>query len=179
LKIREKFLAFSGWTDSVARMIQLGFLTKEGRDKLIALAWDGSAAHRLAALVLLNEGGSCEQAAHALLLDGDTIRGGRRLFEQRGIEGLTSFDESGSASYLTAKQEDNLTAWVGAPLPRSTRQIGAFIKKEFSHVYESHSGLIALSHRLGLEYHKPDVIPRKLDKAIIDEFTTLPADPRS
>jgi transposase len=183
LKIREKFLAFSGWTDSVARMIQLGFLTKEGRDKLIALAWDGSAAHRLArraaALGLLNEGGSCEQAAHAPLLDGDTIRGGRRLFEQRGIEGLTSFDEGGSASYLTAKQEDNLTAWVGATLPRSTRQIGAFIKEEFSHVYESRSGLIALSHRLGLEYHKPDVIPRKLDKAIIDETATLPADPRS
>jgi transposase len=182
LKIREKFLAFSGWTDSVARMTQLGFLTKEGRDKLIALAWDGSAAHRLArraaALVLLNEGGSCE-AANALLLDGDTIRGGRRLFEQRGIEGLTSFDEGGSASYLTAKQEDNLTAWVGATPPRSTRQIGAFIKKEFSHLYESRSGLIALSHRLGLEYHKPDVIPRKLDTAIIDEITTLPADPRS
>jgi hypothetical protein len=27
-----------------------------------------------------------------LLLDDDTIRGWRKLFEQRGIEGLTSFD---------------------------------------------------------------------------------------
>ena len=134
---------------------------------------------RANALVLLDEGWNSKQIAHALLLDDDTIRGWRKLFEQRGIEGLTSFDVGGSASYLTAKQEDNLTAWVGATLPRSTRQIGAFIKKEFSHVYESRSGLIALSHRLGLEYHKPDVIPRKLDKAIIDEFTTLPADPRS
>jgi transposase len=131
------------------------------------------------ALVLLDDGWSCQQVAHAFLLDDDTIRGWRKLFEQRGIEGLTSFYEGGSASYLTAKQEDNLTAWVGATLPRSTRQIGAFIKKEFSHVYESRSGLIALSHRLGLEYDKPDVIPRKLDKAIIDEITTLSADPRS
>jgi transposase len=56
---------------------------------------------------------------------------------------------------------------------------GAFIKKEFGHVYESRLGLIALSHRLGLEYHKPDVIPGKLHKAIIDETATLPADPRS
>ena len=53
------------------------------------------------------------------------------------------------------------------------------INREFSHVYESRSGLIALSHRLDLEYHKPDVIPRKLHKAIIDETATLPADPRS
>src|SRR6202789_4223607 len=30
-------------------------------------------------------------------------------------------------------------------------------------VYESRSGLIALLHRLGLEYHKPEIISRKLD----------------
>jgi len=30
--------------------------------------------------------------------------------------------------------------------------------------YESRSGLIALLHRLGLAYHKPNVIPRKLDE---------------
>jgi hypothetical protein len=29
-------------------------------------------------------------------------------FEQRGIEGLTSFDVGGSASYLTVKQEVTL-----------------------------------------------------------------------
>jgi hypothetical protein len=38
-------------------------------------------------------------------------------------------------------------------------------------------GLIALLHRLGLEYHKPDVIPRKLDeakqKAFIEAYEKL------
>src|ERR1019366_4577525 len=38
LKIREKFLAFSDWEDFVARMIQSGFLGKEDRGKLIAMA---------------------------------------------------------------------------------------------------------------------------------------------
>ena len=42
----------------------------------------------------------------------------------------------GSASYPTAKQEDNMTAWASAALPRSTRQIGAWIKQEFGLVYE-------------------------------------------
>ena len=47
---------------------------------------------RANALVLLDDGWSCREVADALLFDDDTIRGWRNLFEQRGIEGLTSFD---------------------------------------------------------------------------------------
>jgi transposase len=50
-------------------------------------------------------------------------------------------------------------------LPRTTREVGAWIEKEPGTVYESRSGLIALLHLLGLEYQKPNVIPRKLDEA--------------
>ena len=111
------------------------------------------------------------------MLDDDTIRGWRKLFEQHGIEGLTSFDMGGSAGFLSAAQEDSLKAWVAASLPRSTRQVGAWIEQEFGLVYESRSGLIALLHRLGLEYHKPNVIPRKLDeekqKAFIASYEKL------
>jgi hypothetical protein len=89
-------------------------------------------------------GWSCQQVAHALLLDDDTVRGWRKLFEQRGIEGIASFDGDGSASYLTAKQEDDLKAWAGAALPRSTRQTGAWTLKEFGLVYENRSGPVAL-----------------------------------
>jgi transposase len=70
-----------------------------------------------------------------------------------------------------------LKAWVGAARPRSARQIGAWIEKEFDAVFEGRSGLIALLHRLGLEYHKPNVIPRKLDeekqKAFIESYDNL------
>ena len=114
--------------------------------------------------MLLDDGWSCRDVAKAFLLDDDTIRGWRKLFEQHGIEGLTSFDMGGSAGFLSATQEDGLKAWVAASLPRSTRQVGAWIEQEFGLVYESRSGLIALLHRLGLAYHKPSVIPRKLDE---------------
>jgi transposase len=162
-------------------MIRANFLSEEDRNELIALARDGSIASRVTrranALVLLDEGMSCQEVAHVLLYDDDTIRGWRKLFEQRGIEGITSFDVGGSASYLSVQQEDYLKAWVGAALPRSTRQIGAWIEKEFGLVYESRSGLIALLHRLGLEYHKPHVIPAKLDedkqKAFIEDYEKL------
>jgi transposase len=174
-------LAFRVLVDSDEGMIRGGFLSAEDRSKLIALARDGSARSRVTrranALVLLDNGWSCQEIADALLLNDDTIRGWHKLFEQRGIEGLASFDMGGSAGFLTTAQEDALKAFVGATLPRSTRQVGAFIEREFGLVYESRSGLIALLHRLGLEYHKPDVISRKLDvekqKAFIESHDKL------
>jgi hypothetical protein len=59
-------------------MMRRGFLDSESRRDLIELARDGSAAHRLArranALVLLDDGMSCQSVADVLLLDNDTIR---------------------------------------------------------------------------------------------------------
>ena len=167
--------------DSTERMIRPGFLDIELRQNLIELARDGSAAHRLArranALVLLDDGMSCEAIAKVLLLDDDTIRTWYRLYEEDGIEGLTNFSYEGSACQLSGEQQEKLKAWVATALPRTTRQARRWIENEFGVVYEGRSGLIALLHRLGLEYHKPNVIPRKLDeekqKAFIEGYEKL------
>ena len=62
-------------------------------------------------------------------------------------------------------------------MPHTTRQVGALIEWEFGIVYESRAGLIALLHRLGLEYHKPEVIVRMLNaekqQAFIAGYETL------
>ena len=75
---------------------------------LTELARDGSAAHRLArranALVLLDDGMSCEAIAKVLLLDDDTIRTWYRLYEEDGIEGLASFGYEGGACRLSEEQ---------------------------------------------------------------------------
>jgi transposase len=162
-------------------MIRGGYLSPEDRADLIALARDGSAAHRLArranALVLLDDGWSCERVAAALFLDDDTIRRWHALFLEDGLEGLTRFESGGGASRLSKMQEAALTSWIAETLPRSTRQVGAYIEREFGVVYESRSGLIALLHRLGLEYSKPETIGRKLDvekqKAFIEAYEAL------
>ena len=43
--------------------------------------------------------------------------------------------------------------------------------------YDSRAGLVALLHRLGLEYRKPEVIPRHLDenkqRAVIERYENL------
>jgi len=131
-------------------MICAGYLSREDRADLIELARDGSVAHRLArranALVLLDDGLSCVQVAAVLFLDDDTIRRWHGLFLEDGLEGLTRFESGGGVSRLMAMQEAALTAWVAETLPRSTRQVGAYIERQFGVVYESRSGLIALLH---------------------------------
>ena len=145
--------------DFTERMIRPGFLDIESRQNLIELARDGLAAHRLArranALVLLDDGMSCEAIAKVLLLDDDTIRTWYRLYEEDGIEGLTNFSYEGSACQLSGEQQEKLKAWVATALPRTTRQVGAWIENEFGVVYEGRSGLIALLHRLGSNITNP------------------------
>ena len=148
-------------------MICTGFLSEVDRTDLIELARDGSAAHRLArranALVLLDSGWSCEKVAGALLLDDDTIRTWLGLYQESGIEGLAGFGHEGSSCRLTHAQQGQLSSWITATLPRSTRQVGAWIEQELGVVYQGQSGLIALLHRLGMAHRKPCEVARKFD----------------
>jgi transposase len=160
-------------------VIRGGFLPADDRRALTRLARDGLAEHRLArranAIVLLDQGWSCERVAVALLLDDDTVRNWHRAFEEGGIEALKTFDHEGS-SHLTEEQEIALADWIDAHCPRSTRKVGAYLKRTFGVSY-SRSGLIALLHRLGFRYRKPEAMPRGLDdarqQAFIDEYENL------
>jgi transposase len=162
-------------------MIRASFLGSESRSDLIELARDGSAAHRLArranALLLLDDGMSCEAIAKVLFLDDDTIRTWHRLYQDDGIEGLASFGYDGSACRLSDEQQDMLKAWITETLPRTTREVGAWIERECGITYDSRSGLIALLHRLGMEHRKPQAVSSKLDpdkqKAFIEGYENL------
>ncbi len=115
--------------DSCLEVIRSKFLSAEEREELIALARDGSAAHRFArranALALLDDGMSCEAVAKVLFLDDDTIRTWYRLYEEDGIEGLEGFAYQGSPCLLSSDQQEQLKAWIGETLPRTTRPRGA------------------------------------------------------
>jgi hypothetical protein len=108
----EKPLANPSSLDSTGSMIRPGFLDSESRRDLIELARDGSAAHRLArrahALVLLDDGMSCEAIAKVLFLDDDTIRTWYLLDQEVGIEGLASFGHEGGVCRLALEQQDNM-----------------------------------------------------------------------
>jgi transposase len=103
----------------VGGMIRRGFLSTAERKALLSLARDGSAEHRIAranAILLLDDGLSCERVAKVLYLDDDTVRGWRKLHDERGIAGLEQFDAGGSSSRLSAVQEEALNAYVAQDL---------------------------------------------------------------
>ena len=153
----------------VVFMIRGGFLDPESRQDLIDLARDGSAAHRLGrranAVLLLDDGMTCEATARVLFVDDDTVRTWYQDYQENGIEGLVNFGHEGGACRLTVEQQDKLKVWIAATLPRTTREVGAWIAREYAIEYQTRSGLIALLHRLDMEHRKPKAISRKLDPA--------------
>jgi transposase len=162
-------------------MIRGGFLTARQRSELKALLRDGHTEHRLArranAILLLDDGWNCERVAEALYLDDDTVRGWRKSYDEGGLQGLRRFEAGGSLSRLSPAQEEELSVYVREGLPRSTREVAVFLYQRFGVVYESRSGLIALLHRLGFEYKKPQAFGRGLDagkqRAFIDAYEKL------
>jgi transposase len=149
-------------------MIRGDFLDPNIRADLIALVRDGKAETRLTrranALLLLDDGMSCEAIAKVLYLDDDTIRYWYQLYGEKGLIWLADFGYQGRACELTAAQQDGLKDWVAQTLPRTSITVGEWIEKSYGVSY-TRSALIKLLARLELEYRKPQVIPRKLDPA--------------
>ncbi len=148
-------------------MIRGGFLSPRQRSDLKALLRDGHTEQRLArranAMLLLDDGWNCERVAEALYLDDDTVRIWRKTYDEGGLEGLRRFEAGGSARHVSQAQEAALRAYLPASLPRSTLEVAVFLQQRFGIVYESRSGLIALLHRLGFEYKKPQTFGRGMD----------------
>ncbi len=85
----------------VGGMIRGGFLDPNIRADLIALVRDGKAETRLTrranALLLLDDGMSCEAIAKVLYLDDDTIRYWYQLYGEKGLIWLADFGYQGRA----------------------------------------------------------------------------------
>jgi transposase len=167
--------------DSNFGMRKVGFLTADERQTLMDLSQDGLAPHRLArranALILLDRGMSYRQVAAVLLIDDDTVSQWRLIFETEGVEGLAGFHFGGRQAFLAHEQQTELAAWVTATLPRTTREVGAFIEQRFGVSFASRSGLITLLHRLGFVHRKPVALSSRMDaqkqRTFIDAYDNL------
>jgi len=114
-------------------------------------------------LVLLDRGMSHRQVASVLLIDDNTVRQWRQMFETEGVEGLARFHFGGRQAFLNDEQENALSAWVAATLPRNTREVGGFIEQRFGVSFASRSGLVVLLHRLGFVHRKPMGLSSRMD----------------
>ena len=147
-----------------------------------AVPWvrNGKAETRLTrranALLLLDDGMSCQEIAKVLYLDDDTIRYWYELYSEKGLIWLADFGYKGRACELTAAQQDALKSWVAQSLPQTTTVVGEWIEKSYGVSY-SRSALIKLLRRNDMEYRKPELVPPKLDpvkqQAFIDGYEKL------
>jgi transposase len=161
-------------------MIRGGFLDPGIRADLIAQVRDGKAETRLTrranALLLLDDGMSCEEIAKVLYLDDDTIRYWYQLYSEKGLIWLADFGYRGRHCELTAAHQDALKSWVAQTLPRTTTMVGEWIEKSYGVSY-SRSALIKLLRRNHMDYRRPALVPRKLDpakqQAFIDGYENL------
>jgi transposase len=154
-------------------MIRGGFLNEEGRAYLQAIVRRPSEKHGFArranAILLLDDGLSCEEVARVLYLDDDTVRGWHKAFIADGVQALRSFGWKGSDPKLSRSQEAELVETLSAKLFLSTAAVVAHIEKRYGIAY-SKSGAIKLLHRLGFEYRKPKGLPAKADAAAQEKF---------
>src|SRR6516162_1130238 len=99
-------------------MIRGGFLDPSVRADLIKQVRDGKAETRLTrranALLLLDDGMSCDEIAKVLYLDDDTIRYWYELYSEKGLSWLADFGYKGRSCELTPAQQDALKSWGGA-----------------------------------------------------------------
>lgn len=154
-------------------MIRGGFLDAEGRAYLQAVVRRPSEKHGIArranAVLLLDDGWSCEDVARALYLDDDTVRGWHKAFATDGMQALRSFGWKGSDPKLSRCQEAELVETLSARFFPSTAAVMAHIQGRYGISY-SKSGAITLLHRLGFEYRKPKGLPAKADAAAQEAF---------
>lgn len=156
--------------------IQPKFLSLSERAELLSCVRshreDHGIARRANAILLLDEGKSCQVIAEFLYLDDDTIRGWYKAYREGGWDVLSTDAWKGGQSRMTSAQESELCAWLEERFCRSTTEVRAHIFSWYGLDY-SHSGCIKLLSRLGFEYRKPKALPRVAEPEQQEAFMAL------
>ena len=116
-------------------MIRPGFLSLTDRIELEACVrrqcYDHGIARRANAILLFDDGKSCQEISVFLYLDDDTLRGWHKTYLQDGWDALAFVGRKGGQSRMSQAQEVGLCAWLEERFCRSTIEIRAHVAAEF------------------------------------------------
>ncbi len=102
--------------------------------------------------------------AKVLYLDDDTVRTWFKRYPAGGLDEMTVFDWKGRSGDLSRERMVALSARLGERLMRDSGEVAAYIAARWGVVYGP-SGCVALLHRLGFEYKRPESLPARSDEA--------------
>lgn len=126
-------------------------------------------ADRIKAILFLNQGFDFEQTARLLMLDETTIRRYLKEFKLTGVDGLLEDHYSGSESFLSIREQQELILYLKDHTLRTVKEVVEYVRGKYSMEY-SIEGMTHLLHKLGFVYKKTKIIPGKLDPLKQEEF---------
>ena len=142
------------------------FLTNKQRKELECAHREESSsryADRIKTILLLDSGWEVQKIAEALLIDTNTVRRYKKLYEYGGVEKLCSDNYLGRQSSLSVEEEDLIREELRRKIYLCTTEVIAYVKESFDIEY-SQSGMTSLLHRLGFSYKKPNLVPGKANE---------------
>lgn len=117
---------------------------------------------RYTILLMLDDGLTHEQVGRFLGLSAKTVQRVVELFEQSGIDGVSTLHYKGRSSLLNEKQEQILRKELRGSLYKDTKEIQIFIQRRFK-VCMTRSAIAIMLGRIGFVYKKTKVLPGKAD----------------
>jgi transposase len=124
---------------------------------------------KIKAILMLNQGYSCQQVADILLLDMTTIWRWHQLYTDEGIKGLLKDNYIGGTCKLTEEQLKRFVQHLESNVYLTAKEICAYVEKSFGVEYTP-KGMTSLLHSLNFAYKKPKHIPGKANSKAQQEF---------
>lgn len=117
---------------------------------------------RYSIILLLDDGYSYPQISSILGINEKMIQRVLKLYEEAGIDGLSTFFYKGRSPFLSKKQEDILRKELRGFLHKDTKEIQTFIHRRFK-IHMTRSAIANMLHRIGFVYKKTKILPGKAD----------------
>lgn len=119
-------------------------------------------ADKIKAIYSLAMGHSISQVVSILMIDEETLRTYKKLYEEGGIHLLLKKHNKGSMCRLNDSEVEYLKNELNKNIHLTTQSVIHFVKLKFDVLY-AQSGMRDLLHRIGYEYKKPKLVPGNPD----------------
>jgi transposase len=142
---------------------------------------DKKTADRIKAILLMDDGFTVTEIERILLLDERTLYRYKKIYINRGIDGLVEGNYQGGFYKLTDEQLTELKGILNSRLFSTAAEVCHYVWKTFRVRYTP-AGMVKTLHRLGYSYKRTVPVPGKADsdkqKAFIEryeqQFKSLP-----
>jgi transposase len=130
---------------------------------------DKKTADKIKAILLISQGFTYQQIQKILLIDERTLARYKKIYQERGIDGLVENNYQGSNYKLSGEQIKILKEELKNNLYTTAESVCEYVWKRF-HIKYTAQGMVKTLHRIGFSYKKARTIPGNIDKEKQERF---------